>query len=215
MVNLYKPVRVIIADDHEVTRDGFQVMMKKQTEIDIVGEAKNGKQLINLAGRLQPDIIIMDILMPETNGIEATKLITKQFPAIGIIAFSFSGEEELVVDMLKAGAKGYLLKSAGREEMISAIKTVNKGQPYYCRETEQILSGIRAKNKEAKVNFSDTEMLILKFICQELSSQEIGQRINLSRRTIEGYREKLMEKTKARNTAGIVLYAVKNKIFEF
>lgn len=215
MTKLYSPIRLLFADDHEVLREGFQSMMKKQSDIELVDEAMDGRQLVKLAGDVMPDIIITDIMMPEMNGIEATIEIIKQFPAIGVIAFSMVNEENLIVDMLKAGAKGYLLKSAGKEEVIAAVKSVYRGESYYCRETSRILSGIRAKSPTRKPRFSETEIMIIKLICKELSNQEIGHILNRSRRTIEGYREQILEKIRAKNTAGIVLYAVKNKIFEY
>ncbi len=219
MANLYVPIRIIFADDHEVLRDGFQGMMKKQVDIEIISEAKNGEELIRLTRQLQPDIIVTDIQMPVINGIDATRSITKDFPIIGIIAFSMYNEEGLIVDMLKAGAKGYILKSARKEEIIAAIKCVHKGGSYYCKETEFIISGIRAKNRaltKDKIGprFSDKEIIIIKLICQEFSNQEIAGKLGLSKRTIEGYREQIMEKANARNTAGVVLYAIKNKIYE-
>lgn len=215
MSNLYSPIRIIFADDHEVLREGFQSMMKKQNDIVVVGEAKNGKHLLTLTEKLQPDIVITDIIMPEMNGIEATAEILKKFPATGVIAFSMYNEETLILDMLKAGAMGYILKTSDKKEVIAAVKSVHKGQPYYCRETDRILSNMRMRNDDKKPKFSDREIMIIRLICQELSSSEIGHVLSLSRRTIEGYREQIMEKIRARNIAGIVLYAVKNKIFEY
>src|SRR5665647_608961 len=116
MTKLYSPIKIILADDHDVLRDGFHALLKKQNDIEIIGEARNGEQLINLTRRLQPDVIITDIMMPVKTGIEATREIATEFPAIGIIAFSMYNEEGLIVDMLKAGANGYILKSSGRDE---------------------------------------------------------------------------------------------------
>lgn len=211
-MTLNTPIRVLLADDHEAIREGFQVMMKN-TGIVMVGEARNGKQLIQLASQLKPDIIITDILMPEMNGIDATVEITTQFPAIGIIAFSMSNEETLIVDMLKAGARGYILKSSGKDEVIAAVRSVFRGHPYYCRETDTILTNIRKAGNNKKPKLNHKELMIIKMICQELSSREIGDIMSLSRRTVDGYRQEIIEKIRVRNTAGIVLYAIKNKIF--
>lgn len=215
MSNLYSPIRIIFADDHEVVRDGFTFMMSKQTDVILVGEARHGEQLLGLAGQLKPDIIITDIQMPVMNGIEATTEIVKQFPAIGVIAYSMYNEESFIVDMLKAGAKGYILKSSDKEEVIAAIKAVYKGQAYYCRETDSVLSGMHMGRFNKKPKFTETEIMVIKLICQELSSMEIAHIMNLSSRTIDGYRVKILEKMRAKNTAGIVLYAIKKKIFEF
>jgi DNA-binding NarL/FixJ family response regulator len=215
MPRLYTPIRIIIADDHEILREGFLSMMKKQSDIEIVGEAKNGAHLLNLVAQLKPDIVITDIKMPEMDGIQATLEITRQFPATSVIAFSMYEEESLIVDMLKAGAKGYILKSSDKKEVVAAVKSVHKGQLYYCRETDRILTDLRKSEKGKEIKFNERQRKIIQLICEENSNFEIGEKMNLSRRTIEGYREQIMEKMKVKNTAGIVLYAVKHRLFTF
>src|SRR5215207_1311812 len=120
------PIRIVLADDHEIFRDGFKVMIKKQPSVQLVGEAANGEELIALTSQLRPDVIITDIKMPVMDGIEATKRLTADFPEIGIIALSMFDEENLIVEMLEAGAKGYLLKNAHKDEILEAIKTVDR-----------------------------------------------------------------------------------------
>jgi DNA-binding NarL/FixJ family response regulator len=215
MPKLYAPIKIILADDHDILRDGCQVMMKKQADIEIIGEARNGEQLISLTHHLQPDIIITDLMMPGKTGIEATREISRDFPAIGIIAFSMYNEEGLIVDMLKAGASRYILKSSGREEVMAAIKAVHRGQVYYCKETDRILTGVRLRSNKSKPTFLEKELMIIRMICQERSSPEIAKQMELSKRTVEGYREQIMEKINARNIAGIVMYAIRHKIFEY
>lgn len=215
MPNKNTTVRILIADDHELYREGFQSMMKNQSGIEIVGEAKNGKQLLAITRQLQPDIVFTDIHMPEMDGIEATREIIKQFPAIGVVALSMLNEENLILDMLAAGAKGYILKSSGKEEVLAAVKAVQKGHTYYCRDTDRIISGILVSGSQKKPKFSDHEIMVIKLICQQLSSPQIAQVMNLSTRTIEGYREKIMEKMKVKNPVGIALYAVSHKLYEF
>jgi len=215
MTKLYSPIKIILADDHDVLRDGFHALLKKQNDIEIIGEARNGEQLINLTRRLQPDVIITDIMMPVKTGIEATREIATEFPAIGIIAFSMYNEEGLIVDMLKAGANGYILKSSRRDEVVAAIKTVHKGQMYYCKETDGILKSLLTESKQRKPKLSEKEITIIRLICQEWSSPEIARELELSKRTVEGYREQIMEKINARNTIGIVLFAIRNKLFDF
>ncbi|HEV7620218.1 MAG TPA: response regulator transcription factor, partial [Flavisolibacter sp.] len=128
-------IRVIIADDHELYRDGFRSMLKRIPELDLVGEAADGKELLQLTCELQPDVIVTDIKMPRMDGIEATQLIKKDFPGINIIALSMFDDESLIVDMLEAGAKGYLLKNAHKEEIVEAVKAVYKNEVYYCNQT--------------------------------------------------------------------------------
>lgn len=220
MTKDYAPINIILADDHEIFRDGFKVMIKKIPFINLIGEASNGNELINVSRELKPDVIITDIKMPELDGIEATKELTKEFPTIGIIALSMFDEENLIVDMLEAGAKGYLLKNAHKEEIISAVNTVFNNETYYCKNTTLKLAQMIAKSnynpykKLPITEFSQKETLIIQLICQELSNKDIGEQLNLSKRTVEGYREKILEKIKAKNTAGIVVYAIRHKIYQ-
>lgn len=215
----YTPINIILADDHEIFRDGFRVMLSKIPAINLMAEAPNGEELIKLARKLHPDVIVTDIKMPVIDGIKATKQLVTEFPSIGIIALSMFDEEDLVIDMLEAGAKGYLLKNAQKDEIINAIKSVYKDETYYCSNTSKKLTYLIANSsynpykKIAKAVFSDKEILVIQMICQENSNKEIANKLSLSKRTIEGYREKILEKIKAKNTAGIVVYAIKNKLY--
>ena len=213
------PIRIILADDHEIFRDGFRVMIKKQPSVQLIGEAADGEELIDLTRRLQPDVVITDIKMPKKDGIEATKIMAREWPSLGIIALSMFDEENLIVEMLEAGARGYLLKNAHKEEIIEAIKTVNLNQPYYCNDTSAKLAQMIARSrfktaaKSKRPDFSDKEFAVIRLICQEMSNKEIAQQLHLSIRTIEGYRDRIQEKIGAKNAAGIVVYAIKNNIF--
>ena len=217
----YRAIDIILADDHEIFRDGFSVMLNKFPEVKLVGEAADGEELVKLVRSLKPEVVVTDIKMPKMDGIEATKQLKKEFPHIGIIALSMFDEEDLIVDMLEAGAKGYLLKNAHKDEIISAVKSVHRDEPYYCRETTHKLAQMIAKStfnpykKIVKPEFSDKEVAIIKLICDECSNKEIGDQLSLSKRTVEGYRERILEKINAKNSVGIVVYAIKNKIFEY
>ncbi len=221
MNNHYLPIRIVLADDHEIFRDGFRVMLKRQTSVELVGEAADGEELINLVRQVYPDVIITDIKMPNMDGVQATKLLTKEFPDIGIISLSMFDEENLIIDMLEAGAKGYLLKNAHKNEIIAAVEAVYNKQTYYCNHTSRKLTKMIAessfnphKRTGKSAEFSEKEINVIRFICQEMSNKEIASQLNLSVRTIEGYREKIQEKINARNTAGIVVYAIKNRIYQ-
>ena len=215
------PIDIVLADDHEIFRDGFAIMIKKIPDIKLIGEASNGEELIQLCRSLNPEVIVTDIKMPVMDGIEATRKIKKEFPAMGVIALSMFGEEDLIIDMLEAGAKGYLLKNAHKDEIIAAVKAVHKDHPYYCRETTNKLAQMIAKSsfnpykKIARPEFSEKEIAIIRLICEEYSNKEIGEKLELSKRTVEGYREKILEKIDAKNSVGIVIYAIKNKIYEY
>ena len=219
MSGTYIPIRIIIADDHEIYRDGFKVMLKKQSAIELIGETDNGEDLIQMAHHLKPDVVITNIKLPGLDGIRAAKQITSEMPDVGIIALSVFDDEAFIIDMLEAGAKGYLMKNAEKDEMINAIKTVHKGQNYFCNLISRKLTKMLAESsyhphkKNAKLELTERELTVMKLICQELSNKEIATELKLSVRTVEGYREKIQEKIGARNTAGIVIYAIRNKVF--
>ena len=217
---MYAPIRIVIADDHEIFRDGFKMMLKKQDQLEVIAEAENGKELVQIVQAHQPDVIITDIKMPFMDGIDATKQIKQLYPYIEIIALSMFDEESLIIDMLEAGAKGYLLKNTNKDEVIQAVKAVYKQETYYCHNTSHKLAKMIAKSrfnpfeKLGKPYFNDKEIEIIKLLCQEFSTKEIAVQLDLSTRTIEGYREKILEKIQAKNIAGIVIYAIKNGIYK-
>ncbi len=213
-------LKVIIADDHEIYRDGLKMVLKKERWLDVVGEARNGKELVQLAKKLVPDVIITDIVMPEMDGIEALKQIMKKNPQTCAIALSMFNEDTMIVEMLEAGALGYLLKNAEKEEITEAIKAVYKNQPYYCRTTSAKLVNLISKSRfnpyknHPVLQFSDKEIALIKLICKEKSNKEISEELFLSSRTIEGYRTRIMHKMAVKSTVGIVVYAIKTGIYK-
>lgn len=216
---LYSPIRILLADDHEIFREGFNTLLNKQTDIELIGEAENGAELVKLTSQLLPDVILTDIKMPVMDGIEATRNIIAAHPHIYVIALTMFDDDRLIIDMLESGAKGYLLKNAHKNEVFDAIKTVNKGETYFCKHTSAKLVNLIAKSrynpyKDMDVSFSDKELEIIQLICKEFSNKEIAIHLNLSVRTIEGYRERIQEKMKVRNAAGIVVYAIKYGIYK-
>lgn len=219
MSTLNGPIRILLADDHEIFRDGFRVMLKKQKEFILIAEAGNGKELIETALQCQPDVIVTDIKMPVMDGIEATKKLQTLLPQVNVIALSMFEDEHLIVDMLEAGAKGYLLKNANKEEVFEALRTVSKNETYYCNHTSKKLaqlianSGYHPHKKPEKVSFTDREIEVIQLICQQYATKEIADKLGLSPRTVESHRVKILEKMDVKNTAGIVIYAIRNKIF--
>ena len=216
----YTPIRIVLADDHDIFRDGFNVMLKKQSQFKLVGEASNGTELIEVTEKLMPDVVITDIKMPKLDGIEAARIITSKFPGIYIIALSMFDDDNLIIDMLEAGARGYLLKSAHKNEIFDAIRSVYNNETYYCKSTSGKLIQMIAQSRfnphkqTPKPLFSKKEIEVIKMICQEASNKEIASRLFLSTRTIEGYRNRIQARIKAKNTAGIVIYAIKNGIYK-
>lgn len=220
MTNTSGTIRIIIADDHEIFRDGFKLMISRNDDIDLLGEAADGRELIELVTTLKPDVVVTDIKMPRMDGIEATKALMQQFPDLGVIGLSMFDEEDLIIDMLEAGAKGYLLKNADKHEVAEAIRTVYQEQPYYCKHTSSRLAQMIAKSKfnpykkTKKLELTDRELEIVRLICQELTNKEIADQLFLSIRTVEGYRLKIQEKMNVKNSIGLVIYAIRNNLYK-
>ena len=213
------PIRLVIADDHEMYRKGFEVLLRKTPEVKIVGEADNGVRLLDAIKKHLPDVVITDIQMPVMDGVEACKAIKKAYPLLPVIALTTYNDDNLIIDMLEAGAEGYLLKNTDTEELVKAINVVLSGGTYFSPETNAKIRKMMSENRfnpsrqSEKVTFTDRENEIILLTCQGLSSKEIGAKINLSSRTVEGHKTRIQEKTGAKNAIEIVLYAIKHKMF--
>ena len=212
-------ISVIIADDHDVYRDGLLMLLSKDTMINVAGDAANGKQLVRLYKELRPDIVLTDLRMPELDGITAIREIMQLQPGAKIIALSTFDSDTMVTDALEAGAMGYIVKNAERGEITEAIRMVYTGNPYYCKTTSNRLIRLIAKSdfNPYKVPglklFSDKEREIIKLICEEKTSKEIGEALYMSPRTVEGHRTRILEKMNVKTTAGIAIYALKNGLY--
>jgi two-component system, NarL family, response regulator NreC len=212
-------IKVVIADDHEIFRDGISLMLGKSSSVQLIGQAANGRQLLDLVTELRPDVVITDITMPVMDGIEVTRQLIASEPETAVIGLSMFDEDNLIIDMLEAGARGYLLKNADKQEIIEAIQTVYRGEQYYCRHTTVKLTAMIAKSKfnpykdKPKVEFNEREKEVIALICQECTNKEIGDKLCLSARTVEGYRLKILEKMNVKNSVGLVIYAIKNGLY--
>lgn len=210
------PIRIVIADDHEIYRKGFEVLLKKNHEMKIIGEAYNGENLLELIAEKNPDVVITDIQMPVMDGVEACKRIKKLYKDLPVIALTTYNDENLIFDMLDAGAEGYLLKSTNTEELVKAINLVLNGGTYFHPDTYQKVKNMMAKKNQffnAKpIDFTDRENQIIMLTCKGLSSKQIGTHLNISSRTVEGHKTRIQEKIEGKSVVDIVVYAIKNKI---
>jgi DNA-binding NarL/FixJ family response regulator len=205
-------LRLSLADDYPLIMEGIRLSLEQEEGIEVVSESINGEQLVADVKCYSPDVVITDIGMPVLNGIEATKQIMQLMNPPGVIAFTVFSEEHLVMDMLRAGAKGYLLKTAVKQTVLDAIHTVYAGRTYFCDETSLQLSKMIAdsgivKESEA-VSFTSSELEVMRLICEQYVSKEIADLTQLTVKTVETYRSHILEKTGARNVAGIVIYAM-------
>ena len=207
--------KVLLADDHGIVREGFKALIEKQSDFEVVGEVADGQMSVQLAGELRPDVIIMDVTMPNLNGIEATRRITEQFPNIKVIALSVHTERRYVIDMLKAGASGYVLKACLFYDLVDAIRTVMAGEIYLSpRITTVVVDDYINLVPEDRVSISsiltDREREVIQFLSEGKSCKEIAMQLRVSDKTIHANRRQIMDKLSIHNTAELTKYAIQN-----
>ncbi|MBS1771423.1 MAG: response regulator transcription factor [Bacteroidetes bacterium] len=213
-------IKYIIADDHKVFRKGILYTLNADANLQCIGEVENGVQLLELLETTTPDVIILDMKMPEMDGMEATKRIREKNADTKIIVLTMYDDENFILHMLDMGVNGYLIKNADPDEIIKAIYAVHETNYYFNDMVSKILlKGLVDKNKvqqrtKNNIQLNDKEKEILRLICKEHTNTEIAAKVFLSQRTVEGIRSALLEKIGVRNTAGLVIYAVKNGIAE-
>ena len=213
-----KKIKVIIADDHSLFRSGLKTLLSQVKNVEIVGEAANGHELIRRSIELCPDVVLTDIGMPVMDGVLATKELARRKISNRVIVLSASGREEPVLQMLEAGALGYVLKTADTEEIAEAIQTVYRHKPYFCKEITERLTDIVAKSYQmplrVDIAFTEREKDIIRLICKESTSKEIAYTLNLSKRTVEGHRTRIMDKIGAKSIAGVITYALDRGLYK-
>ena len=219
-MNNYKKISVVVADDHEIFRQGIKAMISHYDELEVVGEAENGLELVQLVSTLQPDLAFVDIKMPLMDGIDATREITGLSSGTRVIALSMFSDDVYVIDMLQAGASGYILKNARYEELLKASRIVKEGGHYFCTGASEkiqtflkIHAATSLKNAQEGL-LTEREIEIIRLICEQLTSKEIASVLGLSQRTVDTYRDVIQKKTKSKNMAGIILYAVKYGLYK-
>lgn len=211
-----KKLSIVLVDDHKLFREGLKLLLENIEYIGKVCEAGSGNEFLLLIEKNSPDIVFMDIEMPDMDGITATKKALDMNPELNVIALSMYGDESYYTQMIEAGAKGFILKNSGIDDIENAINTLISGNNYFSPEImNRLVQGIGKKKKtQLSYELSEREEEVLFLICKGLSNQEIADKLFLSKRTVDKHRENLLSKTDAKNTAGLVMYAVKNKIIE-
>lgn len=216
-----KKLKLLLVDDHKIVRDGLKIILGSDDELEIVAEASSGveaiKYLENEANNI--DVILMDISMPELNGLDATEIITKLHPNVRILALTMHDEESYIIDMLKAGASGYILKDTSSDKLIEAIKVVSEGKNYYSNGVsttiiKSLLSKSNEKQENAKSKLSDREIRVMKEVSKGATNVEIAKILEISNRTVETHRRNILKKLNLKNTAEMINYAIRKGIVE-
>jgi len=210
-------MKILLVDDHTLFRNGLKMLLDTLPGYEVTGEASNGKEFLELIAKNSYDIIFLDIEMPLINGIDAAKRAIENDPDLKIITLSMYGDEEYFDRMVDAGVKGFLLKNTNLQEVKTAIDTVMDGGNYFSQELMQNLLRnykLTKEHKDQEIELSEREIEILLLISEGLSNQEIGDRLFISKRTVEKHRTNIMYKTNCKTTAVHVMYASKNKLIE-
>jgi DNA-binding NarL/FixJ family response regulator len=207
--------KIILVDDHDIFRQGIKALLTVEDIADVIGEASNGNEFLSLLDTLNPDLVLMDISMPEMNGIEATKKAIELKPELKILTLTLFGEEEYYHKMIEAGVKGFIQKKADIAELKQAIATVTEGGDYFSGEILRKIIFNKGKVKNTPlVNFTDREIEVIRLICLCLTNEEIAEKLFVSVDTIKFHRNNIFTKIGCKNIAGLVMYAVKNNIVE-
>jgi DNA-binding NarL/FixJ family response regulator len=207
-------MKILIADDHGVVRQGLKALIEIEAGMQVVGEASDGQEVVQLAGQLSPDIILMDIAMPNLNGVEATRLILEDNPQIRIIALSVHSDKNFITEMLKAGASGYILKSCLFDEVLRAIQTVASGDYYLSPKITDVVVDdykyyMATINKSAQVHLTPRERRIIQLLTEGKSSKQIALRLHLSPKTVDSNRREIMNKLGIFSLAELTKYAIR------
>jgi two-component system response regulator NreC len=213
-------MRILLADDHTILRAGLKMMLNAQPDMDVVGEAQDGRQAIQEAQRLQPDIVLMDITMPDMNGIEATRQIKRNIPNVRVLILTMHEHDEYVFQALRAGASGYMLKEAADTELITALHVVQSGQFYLSPAAQSVMVGDylqRVRTGEEKDSYSsltEREREILKLVAEGYTNNQIAEQLVISPKTVDTHRTHIMDKLNLHSRAELVKYAMRRGLLE-
>lgn len=215
MFNVNRKIRILLADDHSIVRQGFKMILDAQSDMEVVGEAANGRQAIEMAEQLRPDIVVMDVAMPELNGVEATRRLTALSPHSRVLALSMHKDSTYVREILRAGARGYLLKDSFDTDLLAAVRAIQKGEGYLSPGvSEAVLSDYRKQVTDPIDLLTSREREILQLIAEGKTNKEIATLLNLSVYTVDAHRGRVMEKLNLHTTGELVRFAMRNGLID-
>ena len=218
-------IRIALVDDHSLFRQGLKMLLSSRKDFEVVADVGSGREFLSLLGHTHPDVVFMDYSMPEMNGVETTRQALAQMPELKVITLSMFGDNAYYSDMVSSGAKGFLMKDSPFNEVVQAVETVFDGGTYFCeslmksisesmRRTPESIGGTIQNEIAEADRLSEREEEILVAICRGLSTQEIADSLFISKRTVDKHRANILEKSGCKNTASLVVYAIKHKIVE-
>jgi DNA-binding NarL/FixJ family response regulator len=205
-------IEIIVADDHNLVREGFCSLLKQNTDYHVIAEAKNGEEVLELLTKLKPQILLLDLTMPKLSGMDVLAIIQEQYPDIKTIILTMHEETQYATKCIQKGAKGYLLKNTEPTELYQAINTVSAGGAYYTPNISNVLLSNLALNKTPNELLSEREKEILKLVIKGLSAKMVGDTLSISARTVENHKVNIMKKLKVNNTAELVSKAINEKL---
>lgn len=209
------PHKVIIVEDHQMFMDGLKTLLSKNEDIEIVGEALNGCEALEIIRNQQVDLVLSDINMPEMSGTELTKIIKKEYPEIKVLILSMYNNPEIIHEIVMTEAEGYILKNSNKQELLNAVNRIVSGGTYYCNEVMQIITNsyvAKQKSQDKIKDITKRETEIIKLICQEYSTPEIAEALFISPLTVETHRKNILKKTKVRTIVGLIKFAIENQL---
>ncbi len=215
--NENRPYSILIADDHQIFIDGLKALLKKEKHLQLSGEVCNGRVALDMIIKNQPDLLITDINMPGLTGVELTREVKSRFPEVKVLVLSMFNDRDIVSDILMSEAEGYILKSAGKQELINAINRILDNSTYYCNEVTNIMLSRVRKQKMIEKNtatLTPREIEIIKLIMEEYSSEEIAEKLFISKRTVDTHRKNIIHKTNTRTLVGLIMFAIENNLVE-
>lgn len=209
-MNKQSKITVAIVDDHQLFRSGLQFILGNEPDIDVIIEASNGKLFLSYLDNLKPDVVLMDINMPEMDGIETSKRAIEKYPDLNILVLSMYSDIDYYNTMIDIGVKGFILKDIENKELANAIRKIHNGGNYFSQEL--LLRLIKNKPDENQIELTKREKEVLELICQGYSNQEISEKLFISQRTVERHRSSLLNKTNSKNSISLVIYSIKNNL---
>jgi two-component system response regulator NreC len=206
-----RQIRILLADDHAVVRDGLRALLERQSDMAVVAEAGDGRECVQMAENHLPDVVLMDVAMPEMNGIEAARRIIAASPKTGVVMLSMHRDESYVLRSLKAGARGYLLKDSPREDVLSAVRAASEGRSFLSRKVSRMLQESRGLEDSYEL-LTGREREILQLLAEGKANKDVAHLLNISLTTVETHRGHILQKLSLHSTAELILYAVRKRI---